>query len=107
MVLSAMYEQPELLIADPEPFGAVRSAISDSFSTGKVAAFLKSVERAGVRIRDFQGVVSKGLLGATTAGEYSRLGDSDQGQIREFYLASLEKVSPDLRRKFFRLYAYY
>jgi hypothetical protein len=52
-------------------------------------------------------VLLKGILGAPTAGEYGRLGNGDQGQIREFYLASLEKVAPDLRTQFFKLYAYY
>ena len=69
--------------------------------------FLKSIERAGLRIRDFEAVLRKGILGAPTANEYSRLGNGDQGQIREFYLASLEKVAPETREKFFKLYAYY
>jgi hypothetical protein len=47
------------------------------------------------------------LLGQATIAEYGRLGNSDQGQIREFYLASLERVAPELRQKFFKLYAYY
>ena len=38
---------------------------------------------------------------------YQQLGNADQGQIREFYLASLERVPPELRQKFFKLYAYY
>ncbi len=52
-------------------------------------------------------ILRKGVLGATTVGEYNRLGNADQGQIREFYLASLEHVAPELREKFFKLYAYY
>jgi len=102
-----MYEQAVLQVADPEPFGAVRAAVEASFSSDRIVAFLKSLERAGVRIRDFQAVLSKGLLGKSTAAEYGRLGNSDQGQIRELYLASLERVAPDLRAKFFKLYAYY
>jgi hypothetical protein len=105
--LSTMYEQAVLHVADPEPFGAVKSAIEASFSSGRVAAFLKSLDRSGVRIRDFQTVLDKGLLGHAAIAEYGRLGNSDQGQIREFYLASLEKVTPELRQKFFKLYAYY
>jgi hypothetical protein len=102
-----MYEQAVLHVADPEPFGAVKAAIEASFSSARVPAFLKSLERSGVRIRDFQAVLSKGLLGHPAIAEYGRLGNSDQGQIREFYLASLERVVPELRQKFFRLYAYY
>jgi hypothetical protein len=47
------------------------------------------------------------MLGAAAAAQYNRLGNGDQGQIREFYLASLEEVAPELRTKFFKLYAYY
>ncbi len=102
-----MYQQAVLSIADPETFGAVKAAIEASFSAGRVEGFLKSVERAKLRVRQFEEVLQKGLLGATVAGEYARLNPSDQGQIREFYLASLEKVSPALRQRFFKLYAYY
>jgi hypothetical protein len=105
--LSTTYEQPVLPVADPQPFGVVKSAIESSFSSGKVADFLKSLERSKLRIREFETVLRKGALGATTAGEYNRLGNADQGQIREFYLASLERVAPELRQKFFKLYAYY
>jgi hypothetical protein len=106
-VLSALHEQATIPVADPEAFGAVRSAIQTAFSSSRVKDFLKSLERAGLRIRDFEFVLRKGLLGAPTAAEYDRLGNGDQGMIREFYLASLEKVTPELRTQFFKLYAYY
>ncbi len=105
--MSTLYEQAVLQVMDPEPFGAVKAAIDASFSSGKVADFLKSLDRSRARIRDFQTVLSKGLLGQAAAAEYGRLGNSDQGQIRELYLASLERVAPELRQKFFKLYAYY
>ena len=105
--MSTLNEQPVLPIADPVAFGAVKSAIESSFSTGKVADFLRSLDRQGVRIREFETVLAKGLLGKKSAAEYSSLPDGDQGQIRELYLASLERVAPELRQRFFRLYAYY
>jgi hypothetical protein len=52
-------------------------------------------------------VLRKGILGAAIANEYDALGSGDQGLIREFYLASLEKVAPEQRVKFSKLYAYY
>ena len=106
-MLSALHEQATIPVADPEAFGAVRSAIQTAFSSSRVKDFLKSVERAGLRIRSFESVLRKGLLGAATTAEYDRLGNGDQGMIREFYLASLEKVTPELRTQFFKLYAYY
>ena len=101
------FDQPVLAIVDPERFSAVRSAIESAFSSSRVADFLKSLGRGGVRIRHFEIVLDKGLLGTATKDEYSRLSNGDQGQIREFYLASLERVDAGLRDKFFKLYAYY
>ena len=106
-MLSALHEQAVIPVADPEAFEAVRAAVQTAFSVARVKDFLKSIARAGLRIRDFELVLRKGLLGASTASEYERLGNGDQGQIREFYLASLEKVAPELRSEFSKLYAYY
>jgi hypothetical protein len=105
--LSTIYEKPVLPVADPAVFAKVKTAIESSFSSSRAAEFFTSLSRAGLRIRDFESVLSKGLLGANTAGEYNRLSNGDQGQIRELYLASLERVAPELRNRFFKLYAYY
>ena len=106
-MLSALHEQAAIPVADPKAFGVVQSAIQTSFSSPRVKDFLKSVEKAGFRIRDFESVLRKGLLGGSTAAEYGRLVPSDQGMIRELYLASLEKVAPELRAQFRKIYAYY
>jgi hypothetical protein len=105
--LTALREQGVIPVTDPENYGAVRAAIEAAFSTAKVTGFLQSLQRTGLRIRDFEIVLRKGILGAAIATGYDALENSDQGLIREFYLASLEKVAPELRTKFFKLYAYY
>ena len=105
--MSTTYQQAVLTIDDPETFAVVRESIAAAFSPARAADFLKSIERASLRIRNFEDVLAKGLLGASTAPSYQRLLPGDQGQIREFYLASLEHVSSDLRDRFFKLYAYY
>ena len=105
--MSSLFEQPVLPITDPQTFGAVKGAIESSFSSGRVALFLRSLERSKLRIRDFESVLGNGYLGAGTAAEYQRLVDGDQGQIRELYLARLEQVEPELRERYFKLYAYY
>ena len=105
--MSALHEQAVLAVADPEAFGVVRSAVDTAFSAGMLKNFLQRVDHAGLRIRDFDAVLLKGLLGASTPVVYGSLTDGDKGQIREFYLAALEKVSPELRTRFYRLYAYY
>ena len=104
---NALYERPPVAVADEATFRTVKSAIESSFATHNVEKFLRSLERAGLRIRDFEAVLNAGKLGVSTAVEYNKLTDGDQGQIREFYLASLEKVEPALRDKYFKLYAYY
>jgi hypothetical protein len=104
---TALYERPAMDILDAAGFAAVKQAVESSFAVGNVAQFFKSVERAGLRIRDFEDVLKAGKLGAATEAEYTKLDNADQGQIREFYLASLEKVDLALRDKFFKLYAYY
>lgn len=94
-------------MSDPATFHSVQGAIDQSFSAAKVQSFLKSLSSGGLRIRDFEKVLKAGKLGSKAEAEYGKLDNSDQGQIREHYLASLEKVDLDLRDKYFKLYAYY
>ena len=105
--MSTGYQQAVLEVGDPQTFGTVRGAVETAFSASRVADFLKSIERVGLRVRAFEAVLKAGRLGSSIAADYSKLGNADQGQIRELYLASLEKVAPDVRQKFFKLYAYY
>jgi hypothetical protein len=104
---NALYERPPVTVADEPTFRTVKSAIESSFAAHNVEKFLRSLERAGLRIRDFESVLANGKLGVSTAVEYNKLTDGDQGQIREFYLASLEQVEPALRERYYKLYAYY
>jgi hypothetical protein len=103
----ALYERPTMDILDATAFAAVKDAVASAFATGNVEKFLKTVERSGLRIRHFEAVLKAGKLGVATEAEYAKLDNADQGQIREFYLASLEKVDLALRDRFFKLYAYY
>ena len=104
---TALYERPAMNIVDATTFGEVKQAIASAFAPANVDKFLKSVERAGVRIREFETVLQGDLLGKETAVQYAKLSNGDQGQIREFYLASVEKVEVTLRDKHFKIYAYY
>ena len=104
---TALYERPAMDIVDATTFAEVKKVVEAAFAPAGVEKFLTSVERAGMRIRDFEKVVTAGKLGAGVAAEYAKLSNGDQGQIREFYLATLEKVPAELRVKFYKLYAYY
>ncbi len=104
---TALYERPAMDIVDLPTFNTVKQAIQSAFAPATVESFLKSLERDNIRIRNFEAVLHGGKLAASTEAEYNKLGNGDQGQIREFYLASLEKVELPLRDKFYKLYAYY
>jgi hypothetical protein len=104
---TALYERPVMGVEDPATFTEVKSAIETAFGPANVHAFFKAVASSNLRIRNFEAVLTGGKLGTNAAAEYAKLSNGDQGQIREFYLARLEQVNPELRVRFFKLYAYY
>ena len=102
-----MFEKPDLGVEDGPSFDVVRSAIQSALSSTSALTFLKKLERERMRVRNFETVLAKGLLGQEAIAAYSRLGDLDRGQIRELYLESVEHVAPELRAKYLKAYAYY
>jgi hypothetical protein len=105
---TALYERPAMDIVDATAFAAVKQSVENAFAPANVDKFLASVGRSGgKRVRDFETVLKAGALGGNAAAEYGKLSNGDQGQIREFYLASVEKVELPLRDKHFKIYAYY
>jgi hypothetical protein len=102
-----MFEQAVLPVEDEAHFAAVKESLEPLFATGQVAGFLKRVQRSKLRVRDFEGLLQRGLLGTTTAAAYQVLGNADRGQARELYLSLVEKVPPELRSRFLKVYAYY
>jgi hypothetical protein len=103
----ALFERPAMTIADQATFTSVKQAIETCFSGPGIEKFFKGLDRAGIRVRNFEAVLNAGHLGAGTPAEYASLSNGDQGQIREFYLATIEHVDLALRDRFFKLYAYY
>jgi hypothetical protein len=102
-----MYEQAVLPIQDEKTFAEVHTALESAFASARVANFLRDVQRARLRARQFEAILAAGLLGPNTAAKYAGLGDSDRGHIREQYLSMVEKVDPAIRAKFLKVYAYY
>ena len=103
----ALYERPALSVQDEGTFREVKSAVDTRFSEAGVREFLRSLEKANLRVRNYEAVLAAGKLGPAAAVGYAKLSPSDQGQIRELYLASLEQVATPLRDRYFKLYAYY
>ena len=103
----ALYERPVVNIEDENTYRQVKAAVDSRFSEAGVRDFLRSLDKAGLRIRDFEKVLAAGKLGSATLAQYAGLAPGDQGLVRELYLASLEQVALPLRDRFFKLYAYY
>ena len=103
----ALYERPVITADDEATLREVKSAIETQFSDSGVEGFLRTLDRAGLRIREFEAVLAAGKFGKDTPARYTRLSPGDQGQVRELYLALLEQVPLPLRDRFFKLYAYY
>ncbi len=105
--MGKMFQQATIPIENPAVFEPVKAAIEASFAAPGVEKFLKRVEHAKLRVRNFDQVLEQGLLGEAAKLGYAQLGDSDRGQIRELYLWSVEQVAPELRGKYLKVYAYY
>ena len=113
----APFQQAGIRIEKLEEFEQLRSALARIFAPAGVVGFLKLLQRKNVPIRDFPRVLREKLLeksdvnlgrsGKTAQQLYDALPLSDQAQMREFYLTTLESVDATLRNKFNKLYRYY
>ena len=102
-----MFEQAAIAVQDEKTYAALHSQIDARFAASDVEPFLDSVKRSKLRIRDFEGVLTRGLLGKEAIGLYKALPVSDQGLTRERYLRLVEKVPVELRQRYLKAYAYY
>ena len=102
-----MFEQAALAVQDEKTYAALHAQIDAKFASSDVEPFLDRVMRSKLRIRDFEGVLNRGLLGKEAIGLYKALPVSDQGLTRERYLRLVEKVPVELRQRYLKTYAYY
>jgi len=105
------FEQAGIKVEKAQEYSRLQAAIEQAFSPARVEQFLKQMDRKGIRIRDFDGVISERVLDGETAQNspqlYQALALSDQALLREFYLSKIEEVDTGLRHKFKKLYQYY
>jgi hypothetical protein len=102
-----MFEQAAIAVQDEQGYARLHALIDAAFDARDVEVFLNRVTRAKLRIRDFESVLKRGLLGKEAQGLYEALPVSDQGLTRERYLQLIEAVPEELRQRYFRGYAYY
>jgi hypothetical protein len=100
-----MFTQAQIAVENAAAYESLRHVIAQSF--GRADSFLAKLQSAGLRVREFQAVLSAGLFSAEAKVQWSALNPGEQGLIREFYLAQVEQVDTALRFKFRKLYGYY
>ena len=112
------FQQAAIKIEKPQEFAKLQAAVEQAFLPERVERFLKQLERKGIRVREFDAVLSARTLENAVGGSaaksdlsawqlYQALPLSDQAQMREFYLSKLETVGAALRHRFKKLYQYY
>ena len=102
-----MFEQAAIAVRDEKGFAQLHAMIDAAFNAREVDVFLDRVTGARLRVRDFETVLKRGLLGKEAVELYAALPVSDQGLTRERYLRLVEKVPLELRQRYLRVYAYY
>jgi hypothetical protein len=112
-MMTVNFQQAAIKVEKAQEFARLQAAVEQAFMPEKAERFLKQLDRKGIRVRDFDGVLAQRVLeGFSEAGLnaqqlYQSLPLSDQAQMREFYLSKLEGVDVALRHKFKQLYQYY
>jgi hypothetical protein len=111
------FQQAGIPIEKLDEYQQLHSALNRIFAAAALEKFLRLLQRKGVPIRDFHRVLREKLLeqadatlakcGKSAQQIYDALTTSDQAQVREFYLTTLEAVDQPLREKFNKLYRYY
>ena len=101
------FEQAAIAVNDEKSYAELHKLIDAAFDSRDVEVFLNRAIRFKLRIRDFEGVLKRGLLGKTAVTLYRTLPVSDQGLTRERYLRLVEAVPQDLRQRYLKAYAYY
>ena len=109
--MTVAFEQAAIKVEKAQEYSRLQTAVEQAFSPVRVEQFLKQMNRKGIRMRDFEGVIAQRVLDEGTAQNspqmYQALTLSDQALLREFYLSKIEEVDAALRHRFKKLYQYY
>ena len=101
------FEQAAIAVQDEQGFAQLHARIAAAFDANDVEVFLSRLGKLKLRIRNFEGTLQAGLLGKDAKELYRALPVSDQALTRERYLRLVEAVSPELRQRYLKVYAYY
>jgi hypothetical protein len=101
------FEQAAIAVQNEPVYRQLHGLIDLAFGSREIEVFLSRLVRAKRRIRDFEAVLQRGLLGREAEGLYEALPVSDQALTRERYLQVVETVPEDLRQRYAWLYSAY
>ena len=102
-----MFEQAAIAVTDEQGYAKLHELIDAAFDARDVEVFLNRVSKSKLRVRNYEGILERGLLGKEAIALYQALPVSDQGLTRERYLRLVEAVPLELRQRYLRVYAYY
>ena len=102
-----MFEQAAIAVRDEQGYARLHALIDGAFDARDVEVFLNRVSKGRLRVRDYEGILERGLLGKEAIELYKALPVSDQALTRERYLRLVEKVPLELRQRYLKVYAYY
>jgi hypothetical protein len=102
-----MFEQAAIAVTDEQGYEKLHTLIDAAFDARDVEVFLNRVSKAKLRVRNYEGILERGLLGKEAVGLYKALPVSDQALTRERFLRLVEKVPLELRQRYLKVYAYY
>ena len=58
-----MFEQAEIAVQDEQGFAQLHALIDAQFDARDVEVFLNRVKKSKLRVRDYEGILERGLLG--------------------------------------------
>ena len=87
------FEQAAIAVQEEAAYVQLHALIDLAFDARDIEVFLSRLTRARRRIRDFEAVLERGLLGREAKGLYEALPVSDQALTRERYLQLVEAVA--------------
>jgi hypothetical protein len=102
-----MFEQAAIAVQDKQEYARFHALVDAAFESRSVEVLLNRARRSGLRIRNFEGVLERGLLGKKAREVYEALPVSDQALTRERYLQLVEAVPAELRQRYLKVYASY
>jgi hypothetical protein len=87
------------------------------FAPERVESLLGKLSSTGIPVRKLEAMLDRKIFedldqqlaksGQSARGLFEALTPSDQGQLREFYLSTLEAVDEKVRERYAKVYRYY